>query len=167
MPVEEPIEVTTIEGSIPEQVYPGDVFTLSYEVKNNNENSSYEMTNTFSGNWEVVKQCSISVVSTEEPAVKKVLFQKTFTTNDTITEEITSNEQLMAITADGAGIETYNNYCVVPYSIPAGATCRLEATIKIRNDAPTEENYESWYFNYYLHTYRGRDETPYWDGGMG
>jgi len=159
VPVKEPISVKTVEESIPEWIYPGDTFTMEYEVTNSNKNSPYEMTNTFYGDWEVVKDCAIRVYIElhEEPIPRVKVFEKTFTANDTVkaTDMKTTGMTTMAV--------GMSNYCEVPYTIPADGKALIEVTVNIRNDAPTAPDY---LFNYYFHTYRGRDEEPL-DWGKG
>ncbi len=164
VPVKEPITVTTIEDSIPDWVYPGDVFTLEYEVTNSNENSSYDMTDTFYGNWEVVKDCTITVGCAESvsPVNQEfiVVFEKTFTLESTVKTsgiKATGMEamDIKATEMAGAGM---SNYCEVPYTIPDGGMCSISATVNVRNDAPAEGTCSDYLFWQYLHTYRGRDE---------
>lgn len=163
VPVQEPITVITIEDSIPEFVYPGDEFTLIYQITNNNPDKAYEMTSAFSGNWEVIRQCQILVTDTLETPI----FRQTFTANDSVEMDFQrdTKEKLSA-----SETTTYNSYCQVFYTIPAGATCQIEAKVIVRNDSPTEETASSWYFSYWMDTFRGRDETPYYytdDGAKG
>lgn len=165
VPVKEPITVTTIDDSVPEWVYPGDTFTLEYEVTNSNENHAYDMVNGFYANWEVAKDCTITVGCAESvtPAGQEfiIVFEKTFTLEHTLkgTDIKATGMEAMDIKATemaGAGM---SNYCEVPYTIPAGAICSIAATVNVRNDAPTEQGYyPEYYFRQYLHTYRGADE---------
>jgi len=157
VPIEEVISTeTTLIPELP--INPGDVYDLGYEVTNSNPKRGYNLTNTFYAHWEVVKACEIKVTCEEPATEKKVVFEKTFTANDTM--DITEIEAIYPAEKLSTSASGGSNYCDVPYNIGPNGICYITVKVAVRNDAPTTNYYGDEYFWTYMYTYRGSDEEP-------